>query len=164
MAREAPSLAGFSTRFRYLCYTKGQTDWRLLVSTIPPLDLAVPSLTFGLLAFGVAFLLILTGLIIIIETTVLQFLGWGEFRACLKAAAWMNIVSTVFGFGLLGLVPALRLWGLLIAWVLSVIIEAAMLHRLQPGNLRRAGFVSAVANLASYLILLLPAYWYGINL
>ncbi len=134
------------------------------MSYLPLPDLAAPGLTFGLLAFGIVFVLILTGLIIIVETTALQFLGWGEFRACLKAAAWMNAISTVFGFGLLGLVPALRLWGLLIAWALSVSIEAAVLHRLQPGNLRRSVFVSAAANLASYLILLLPAYLYGINL
>ena len=123
----------------------------------PLLDVALPGLT--MLGFGAAFFFILLCLIIIIETTALQLLKWGDLRTSLKAAAIMNLASSLAGFGLMALIPVLALPGLALAWIISVLIEWFVLHRLRPTNHRQALFIATVANLASYLILMLPAYW-----
>lgn len=131
---------------------------------LPPLDFAEPGLLIVLGAFSIMFFCILLALIITLETTALQMQSWGTFRACLKGAAIMNAVSSLVGFGAYALVPALGLFGILISWVLSVLIEGFVLSRLVPGDPRRAYRVSLLANLASYLILIIPAYLIGINL
>lgn len=125
-----------------------------LFAPIP--DVALPGLS--MLGFGVVFFLILYCLIVVVETTALQLLGWGDLRASLKAAVIMNLVSSLAGFGLLMLIPALGLFGLLLAWAISVLIEWFVLHRLRPAERRQEITLAVVANLASYLILLLPAY------
>ncbi len=125
-----------------------------LIAPIP--DVALPGIS--MLGFGIAFFLILYCLTVVVETTALQMLGWGDLRASLKAAAIMNLVSSLAGFGLLMLIPMLGLFGLLLAWAISVLIEWFVLHRLRPSERRQEIMLAVVANLASYLILLLPAY------
>jgi hypothetical protein len=130
----------------------------------PPVDVAGPGLLIFLGAFGIVFFCVLLALIVTVETTALQLQSWGPFRVCLKAALIMNLVSSLVGFAAYGLVPALKMFGILISWALSVWIEGFVLSRMAPGNPRRAYRVALVANLASYLILIVPAYLTGLSL
>jgi uncharacterized membrane protein YhaH (DUF805 family) len=125
---------------------------------IPDFDVAGPGLVVGLLAFGVAFVFILFLLIVLVETVALQLLRWGDFKSSLKAAVLMNLASTLLGLVLLWLVPALGFLGIAIAWALSVLIEWLVLMRLQRGENRRNLILATVANLASYLLLIVPSY------
>jgi hypothetical protein len=124
----------------------------------PVFDVAGPGLVVGLLAFGVVFVIILFLLIILIETVVLQLLRWGDFKRSAKASFWMNLASTVAGLLFLWLVPALGFLGIFIAWALSVLIEWLVLMRLNRGENRRNLILALVANLASYVLLIVPSY------
>ena len=124
---------------------------------IPVFDVGGPSLAV-MLAFGVAFFIILFMLIVLAETVALQLLRWGDFRRSLRAAFWMNLASTPVGLLFLWLTPALGLPGILIAWALSALIEWLVLVRLQPGEVRLNLIAAVIANLASYLLLIIPSY------
>jgi len=123
-------------------------------------DIAGPSLliSFG---FTIVALIIMFFLIVIIETAVLQLMRWGKFRASLKTSFWMNLGSTLVGFLFLAMVPQFGLLGLVFGWFASVLIEALVLMRFKPGERRHNWLVSLIANLASYMILLLPTYYYS---
>jgi hypothetical protein len=129
----------------------------------PPPDVAGPGLIYGILALGAGFLIVLTLLIIVIESAVLQFMRWDTFKTCLKGAALMNLASLIVGFFLLTLIQNLGLFGILIAWALSVIIEALVLSFLKRGEPRKNWLAALAANLVSYLLLILPAYVFGQN-
>jgi hypothetical protein len=128
------------------------------MALVPIFDVAGPGLVVGLLAFGAAFVFLLFLLIVLVETVALQLLRWGDFRSSLKASILMNLASTLLGLVLLWLVPALGFLGIAIAWVLSVLIEWLVLNRLHHGENRRSLVIATVANLASYLLLIVPSY------
>jgi len=128
------------------------------MNIIPPLDDPAPGLVLGQLALTVGFLVFLFALIVLVESVVLQVLRWGSFKRSLRGAFWMNLASTLAGFLLLSLVPHLGFLALLVAWVLSVLIEWAVLARFQPGSRRYTLSLALSANLVSYLLLILPAY------
>ena len=125
---------------------------------MPVFDVAGPGLVVGLLAFGVVFVFILFLLIVLVETVALQLLRWGDFKSSLKASVLMNLASTLLGLVLLWLVPALGFLGIAIAWALSVLIEWLVLMRLKRGENQRNLILATVANLASYVLLIVPSY------
>ena len=124
----------------------------------PPPDVAAPGLVLGQLALTAGFLVLLFSLIVLVESVVLQVLRWGSFKHSLRDSFWMNLASTLVGFFVLSLVPRLGFLGLLVAWMLSVLIEWAVLARFQPGQKRYMVSLALSANLVSYLLLILPAY------
>ena len=124
----------------------------------PPPDVAAPGLALGQLALTAGFLVLLFSLIVLVESVVLQVLRWGRFKRSLRGSFWMNLASTLAGFLVLSLVPRLGFAGLLIAWVISVLIEWAILARFQSGEKRYTLSLAVSANLVSYMLLILPAY------
>jgi hypothetical protein len=121
-------------------------------------DVAGPGLIFGLLTLGGLALLIIFVLIVFIETVVLQVMQWGGFKSSLKASFLMNLISTLFGLAALFLVTRWPIPGLLISWGLSILIEGLVLMKLDRTREKSVWRISAVANLASYLLLIFPAY------
>jgi hypothetical protein len=105
--------------------------------------------------FAVAILLML---ITLIEMVVLQLLHWGNTRQSLRASLTMNLVSSVAGTLLLVRFPRPNLGHLLVAWFILVAIEGGVLTLLRRQTPRYNWFVAALANLASYLVLILPAF------
>jgi uncharacterized membrane protein len=126
-----------------------------------PLDVAAPSLMLGALALTIGALALLLALIVVIESAVLQGMGWGSFKACLRASFWMNLASTLFGFLGLGIAPSLGVWGMFAAWALSIVIEALVLGRLNRQAGRRSWGMAFVANLVSYALILFPIYLFS---
>jgi hypothetical protein len=122
--------------------------------SIPSPDTGAPALFLGL---GLILFILVVLLIVVIESTVLQLLRWGELRNSLKGAFWMNLASSLVGLVFLIMVPGFGRWPLLIGWALSVVIEALVLMRLKPQAVRQNWLASVVANLASYLLLIVPA-------
>ena len=125
-----------------------------MVQINTPLDTAAPGL---LLALGVALFILVILLIVVIESAVLQLMRWGDFKRSLMGSFWMNAASSLVVLIFTLLVPGFGHWPLLIGWALTVIIEALVLMRLKPGAKRQNWMVSAVANMASYLIVILPS-------
>jgi hypothetical protein len=127
----------------------------------PPTDVASPGMVLGMLALTIGALFILFLLIVVIESTALQLLAWDTFRKCLRASFWMNLASTAVGFFFLTLIPKYGLPGLILALALSIVIEGLVLSRRKPGETRRNWLAAVVANLASYLLLIFPTYYFS---
>jgi len=93
--------------------------------------------------------------VVVIEAIVLTLMRWGRFWRSLRASLAMNAVTTVIGFflvgALLGLPPAL--W-VAAAFVASVVLEWGVLDRMQHQPGRRALVVSLVANVVTYVPLI----------
>jgi hypothetical protein len=110
------------------------------------------------LALTIGFLVLLFALIVLCESVALQMLSWGEFKRSLQASFWMNLASSLPSFLLLYQTPRLGIFGLLVAWALSWLIEFAVLNHMLPGEKRYCMTLSASANVVSNLLLILPAY------
>lgn len=125
-------------------------------------DVTPPGLTILYLGLGLVTLLLITVLVALIEGVVLTLLRWNNFRHALLASLIANVVSSVAGGVLLIFMQQVPLLWILVALVLSFIIEGAILVKIQPGNNRRTWLVCLAANLASYLLLILPAYLFSL--
>ena len=101
---------------------------------------------------------ILILLISLVEMVVLQLLHWGNTRQSMRASLAMNFPSSVVGILLLLLFPHPNIRNLLVAWLILVIVEGGVLTALHPQTPRYNWLVAALANLASYGILILPAF------
>jgi hypothetical protein len=106
----------------------------------------------GLAAFGLLVLLIA-----LVEAVVLWLLKWGGLWQALRDAFLMNVVSALVGFvlnlfagdwdAISPLVP------LLVAWLLSVLVEGAVLMLLRRHPPRLTWLAAVAANVASYAII-----------
>ena len=103
---------------------------------------------------------ILIMLISLVEMVTLQLLRWGNTRQAMRASLAMNLSSSVVWILLLVLFSQPNLRNLLIAWLIMVAIEGGVLTHMRPRTPGYNWFAAAVANLASYLILILPAFLY----
>jgi hypothetical protein len=117
-------------------------------------DIAVMPLAF---VAGVSAIVVFLP-VLIAETLVLWLLRWSSLSRSAIDALIMNIASTLVGAGLVYVVYELdtllqTLLALLIAWVLSTLIEAVVLWFLRRQPFRRTWLVTGVANAASYLLL-----------
>jgi hypothetical protein len=124
----------------------------------PPAFLPGQPPVLGILALEAAMLVIVFALIVLIESTVMQLLGWGDRRRSVKGALLMNLLSVIVTLIFLGLAPRWGISGLLLSGLASVLLEWLVLQRLEPGRGRYNLLVALAANLASYLLLLLPAF------
>jgi len=121
-------------------------------------DLFRSSGGIGLILLTALSIAILILLITLVEMVTLQLLRWGNTRQSMRASIAMNLTSSVVGILLLALFPQPNGRNLLIAWFILVAIEGGVLTRLRPQTPRYNWFIAAVANLASYIILILPAF------
>jgi len=101
---------------------------------------------------------IMIALIALVEMVVLQLVHWGNTRQAMRASLAMNLTSSLVGVCLLVLFPQPDVRNLLFAWFILVAFEGSVLTRIRPDALRYDWFAAVVANLASYIILVLPAF------
>lgn len=122
-----------------------------------PFDVAGPGVLIAIAAFSIVALIVLTLLITIAEAIVMLLLKWDKFGRSLWASLLMNITSTIFGGVLiaLGVLGGSYAW-LVAAFVLSVLIEGGVLMLMKRGAVRQNLLTSLIANLASYLVIILP--------
>jgi hypothetical protein len=119
---------------------------------------ANPGLGLTTLVLTLSALVIVFILIVLVESTALQLMGWGDLRRSLWGAVLMNLASLLLSIFFLAMAPKFGLPGIGVSWFLSTLIEWLVLQRLGPFPRGRSLLVSGVANVASYLILILPAY------
>jgi len=122
-----------------------------------PFDAAGPGVLIAIAAFSIVALIVLTLIITIAEAIVMLLLKWDKFGRSLWASLLMNITSTIFGGVLiaLGVLGGSYAW-LVAAFVLSVLIEGGVLMLMNRGAVRQNLLTSLTANLASYLVIILP--------
>jgi hypothetical protein len=133
------------------------------MSTPPLFNVATPGLVLLELGLGLIALCLLNLLISLVEGVTLTLLKWGPFRRSVLVALLMNIISSLAGSFLLILLQSSPLLWLVFSFALSVLIEAGVLLKTQPTTGRRTWLMSLTANLASYIILILPAYLYSLT-
>ena len=122
-----------------------------------PFDVAGPGVLIAIAAFSIVALIVLTLIITIAEAIVMLLLKWDKFGRSLWASLLMNVTSTIFGGVLiaLGVLGGSYAW-LVAAFVLSVLIEGGVLMLMKRGAVRQNLLTSLIANLASYLVIILP--------
>jgi hypothetical protein len=128
----------------------------------PFFDVISPGLILLSLGLGLIALFLLTLLIALVEAVVLTLLKWNSFPRSLLAAVIINIASSLVGGVLLIFLQQVPVTWMIIAFVISVGIEGAILLKIQPAAGRRAWFLALTANLASYILLILPAYLFSL--
>ena len=117
----------------------------------------------ALFLFG-AGLFLFTLIISVIEAVVMLFLKWGKFWRSLWVSLLMNVTSTIFGIvgarvGFLSFSSYSFKWlPIVIAFLLSVLIEAGVLILAKRGATRLNWLVSFTANISSYLLVILPLF------
>jgi hypothetical protein len=126
-----------------------------------PLDITGPGSVYLLLIFGFLALIVVTVLIALIEGVVLTLLKWNHFRASIIVSLIMNVASGIINGVLLVLLQHSPLLWLPISFVLSILIEGIILMYFRRDATRQNWLFVLIVNLASYFILILPAYYYG---
>ena len=127
-----------------------------------PFDVAGPGLIFVVLGGGILTLIILTILIALIEGVALTLLRWDSFKRSYLVALLMNTISTIIGAILLFLMPQEQnLWWIIISFALSIVTEGFVLMLFKRGAARQNWVAALIANLASYIILIAPIYYFG---
>jgi len=126
-----------------------------------PLDITGPSAPYLLLVLGFLALLVVDLLIALIEGVTLTLLKWNPFRTCILVSLIMNLLSGIFiGILLILLQRSPMIW-LPIAFVLSILVEGFVMTYFKRDTVRQNGLFVFLVNLASFVILILPAYYFG---
>jgi len=125
-------------------------------------DVIAPGMMLVSLSMGLVALCLLTLLISLVEAVVLTLLKWNIFPRSLLAAVIINVVSSLVGGLLLIILQDIPLTWVVITLLMSIVIEGIILLKIQPGVGWRAWLIALAANLASYLLLILPAYLYSL--
>ncbi len=128
----------------------------------PIFDVISPPIILVSLGLGFVALLLLTLLITLVEGVVLALLKWNVFPRALVASLIINVTSSLVGGLLLIFLQDSPFIWMLLAFVLFVSIDGAILLRIQPAFGRRTWLFALLANLASYLLLILPAYLFSL--
>jgi hypothetical protein len=114
--------------------------------------------TAGFYILAILAVAILISLITLVEMVTLQLLRWGNTRQSMRASLAMNLISGLAVIFLIVLFPQPRLIHLWIAWFILVAIEGGVLTYIRPKTPAYNLLAAAIANLASYLLLILPAF------
>jgi hypothetical protein len=97
-------------------------------------------------------------LIVITEVIVYQLMRWGRLRECVATAAKVNALTFVVGVAGTLLAPQPALWQLLVFLGLATSLEAFLLQRIRPNAAKANWTVAILANVLSYVVLILPAF------
>jgi len=127
------------------------------------LDVISPGMVLLSLGLGLVALCLFNLLIALVEGVVLTLLKWKPFASSLLAALLVNTISSIVGIVLLIFLQDIPITWIVIAFFLSIIIEGVILVLIQPVTRWKALLYALLANLASYLILIVPAYLISLN-
>jgi hypothetical protein len=135
------------------------------MSNLPYLSLFAaisgPAAPYLLLIFGFLALVVVDILIALIEGVVLTLLRWNPFRTCLTVSLIMNIITGVINGVLLILLQHSPVAWLPVSYVISLLVDVFILTYFKRDAFSRNSLYALLVNLASYVLLILPAYYYG---
>jgi hypothetical protein len=126
-----------------------------------PFDITDPAVPYLLFILGFLALLVIDLLIALLEGVILTLLSWNPFRTSMMVSLIMNLLSGIFNALLLILLQQSPILWLPISFLLSVLIEGFVMTYFKRDSIRQNGRFVFLVNLASYLILILPAYYFG---
>jgi hypothetical protein len=129
--------------------------------SILPLNLTPTTSAVLLLILGFLALLVVDILIALIEGVTLTLLRWNPFRQSLTISLIMNLISGVINGILLILLQRTPLVWLPVSFVISLLIEVFIMTYFKRAWFRQNSLFVLLANIASYVLLILPAYYFG---
>jgi len=127
----------------------------------PPFDITGPAAPYLLLIFGFLALIVVDLLIAVVEGVTLTLLSWNPFRASMMVSFIMNIISGIATGVLLVLLQHSPFVWLPVSFILSLIIEVFVMTYFKRNAFRQNCWFVFLANLASYILLILPAFYFG---
>ena len=131
------------------------------MSSIFIFSISGPIAPYILLIFGFLALVIVDVLIALVEGVVLTLLRWNPFRTCLTVSLIMNVISGILNGVLLILLQRTPLVWLPISFVISLLIDVFVLTYFKRDAFPRNSLYALLVNLASYLLLILPTFYFG---
>jgi LytS/YehU family sensor histidine kinase len=124
-------------------------------------EISTQSSPYLMLVFGILALLVVNLIIALLEGVFLTWLGWNPFKVSMMASFIMNIISGIFtGILLVLLQGSPRTW-LPISLMISIVVEVLILSYFKRDTIRKNIVFVFLVNLASYAILILPAFYFG---
>jgi hypothetical protein len=126
-----------------------------------PLNLSPSTASILLLVFGFLALLVVDVIIALIEGVTLTLLRWNPFRQSLTISLIMNLISGIINAILLILLQRTPVIWLPVSFIISLLIEVFIMTYFKRQAIRQNSFFVVLANLASYILLILPAYYFG---
>ena len=126
-----------------------------------PLNLSPSASAVLLLILGFLALLVVDVLIALIEGVTLTLLRWNPFRQSLTISLIMNLISGIINSILLILLQRNPVYWLPASFVISLLIELFVMSYFKRQAIRQNSLFVVLANLASYILLILPAYYFG---
>jgi len=127
----------------------------------PSLNITSPASGYLLLFFGFLALLVVDLIIALIEGVTLTLLRWNLFRQSLTISLIMNITSGILNGILLILLQRTPFVWLPVSFVISLLIEGFVMTYFKRDAIFQNSLFVLLANLASYILLILPAYYFG---
>jgi hypothetical protein len=124
-------------------------------------DITGPSAPYLLLIFGILALLVVNLLIALVEGVILTLLSWNLFKVSMMVSFIMNILSGIVNGIILVLLQKSPFVWLPISFVLAIMIEVFVMTYFKRDAFRQNLLFAFLANLASYAVLILPAYYFG---
>jgi hypothetical protein len=124
-------------------------------------DISGPGSVVLLIFLGFLALIVVNLLIALVEGVALTLINWNPFRQSMTVSAIMNLASGIINGVLLILLQHSPLVWLLLSFVISVFIEGFILTYFKRNVRWQNFFLAVILNLFSYLILILPAYYFG---
>ncbi len=114
-----------------------------------------------LLILGFLALLVVDLIIALIEGVTLTLLKWNSSRTSLTVSYIMNIISGIINGVLLIVLQHSPLVWLPVSFVISLLVEGFTMNYFKRDAFGQNSLFVVLANLASYLLLILPAYYFG---
>jgi hypothetical protein len=124
-------------------------------------DITGPAAPYLLLIFGFLALLVIDLLIAVVEGVILTLLSWNPFRASMMVAFIMNIISGIATGILLVLLQRSPFVWLPVSFIVSLMIEVLVMTYFKRDAFRQNCWFVFLANLSSYILLILPAFYFG---
>jgi hypothetical protein len=128
-----------------------------------PFEITGTAAPYLLLVFGFLALIVINLLIGVIEGVTLTLLSWNPFRISMTVSFIMNIISGIVNGILLVFLQRSPFVWLPVSFVLSLMIEVFVMTYFKRQNFRQNSIFILIANLVSYIVLILPAYYFGAN-
>lgn len=116
---------------------------------------------FLIIVLGFLALLVVDLIIALIEGVTLTLLKWNSSRTSLMVSYIMNIFSGIINGILLILLQRNPLIWLPVSFILSLLIEGFIMSYFKRDAIGQNSLFVLIANLASYILLILPAFYFG---
>jgi hypothetical protein len=124
-------------------------------------DITGPGTPILLIILGFLTLIVVNLLIALLEAVALTLINWNPFRLSMMVSVIMNLVSGIINGVLLVLLQQSPLVWLPVSFVISVLIEGFFLAYFKRNASWHNLFLAFAINLFSYIVLILPAYYFG---